>query len=290
MIQHNCPACGGLLNINETKTMAICQYCGNEFRIDLKEDGSMDIVSAKVKEKKQERAGLNKVTFLTPERKKIEIVYPYARYGEEYDVYFADSNLILRFHPEHIQLADAYVRSIKKLEFPNDKMKEIMHYYLPEHVGTYTLEDGSKLVAIKKIKWVYPLGCFENLDSKHVCWIISRLENLACLCSYNGVFPKLVSNEQVIIDPENHQVMLYEGWEYGKKDREKEFLRFIREAGKTMLDPKCELRPQIKMFLNSDPKPNAMEDFAFWDKCLDSSFDKREFIEWSVTEREVFGG
>lgn len=288
MISQICTSCGGNLILNEDKSIAKCMYCGREYLVEVIKDGKMNIVSADKIPEIKERSTIHEVSFITDKGAKIIIDFPFVRFGERYDTYFSDSSLCLHYKEQYKEDALRFKDNASKLRFPNTRMKELMHYYIPEVKGLYTLDDGSVMVAVNKLKWIYPLDRFGKIDVRYVCFIISRLENLACIYEFNNTVPTIEGTENILVDPKHHQVMIYEGFERSTKDVEG-FLKMIREIGKDITDTSKEpLRKSLNTFFESAPKSSALSDFEWWDECLDKAFEKREFIEWSVSEREIF--
>lgn len=74
------------------------------------------------------------------------------------------------------------------------------------------MQDGSSFIVIEKRQGVYPLKMLGTLLDRHVAWVISRLENLCCLLSYNDMVSNGLTVENLFVDPENHQLYLYGGW------------------------------------------------------------------------------
>ena len=67
-------------------------------------------------------------------------------------------------------------------------------------------------MAIEKKEVVYPLNMLGVLLDRHVAWIVSRLENLCCLLDYNNMVLNGLTEDNLFVDPVNHQIYLYGGW------------------------------------------------------------------------------
>ena len=127
--------------------------------------------------------------------------------------------------------------------------------------------------------------------------------------------------DNLFVDPVNHQLYLYGGWWFAgfrgsetagaskavlpyleKRDEQKsrnsyktdlESLRMVAvrllgyQDRETLKADK--LLPQaFREFLLREPKRDAMEDFAEWDKVLEQSFGERKFIPLKITKEEIY--
>lgn len=294
MVHLQCRACGGRLKLNYNRTLATCEYCEGEYLIDYKGNSTFDIIAAETEEEKQERAALYTEKFQTSEGKDITVKYLYHHKCSEYDMYVAENNILYLFNERNKQLSQIYANYCGQIQYVDSRMESKMKYYLPEIVGTYDLKDGSVMIVIKKLKWTYPLNLVGELEERHMAWIVSRLENLACLLEYNHMSIHQLSSEDIFVDPKNHQVLLYGGWHKASTSGIQDFLRNIRKIAGYILkndspeDLPKDLRPDLRRFIQSDPKENSTKDFEFWDKCLLQAFGERKFIHLNLLETNIY--
>lgn len=184
-----------------------------------------------------------------------------------------------------------------------------------------TREDGGVLVAVKKQQGVYPLKLLGLLLDRHVAWIISRLENLCCLLSYNGMVLNGLTVDNLFVSPASHQIYLYGGWWFAgyENDRMNGISADVRKCiYRKYLEKKrchhstdleslrfvaikllgCETREDVKEipnlpaafcdFLLEPAEESAAADFAYWDRTLEKSYGERKFIPLPVTEEELY--
>ena len=172
--------------------------------------------------------------------------------------------------------ADNYFKKVDKIQFPSADIKGL-HKYLPNVVSINELNNFNQLIIIDKPENIYPLAIFDKLDAKQVAWIISRLENLACLFEYNQVDFEQITKNDLYINPKTHELFLLGGWNTFKNHQApKTFLNDMRKIALDILD--LDTAPKMCIdFLNSSPASDAYTDFSNWDNVIEVGFGGHNF-------------
>ncbi|HKM33518.1 MAG TPA: hypothetical protein VJY54_02100 [Lachnospiraceae bacterium] len=326
-----CKMCGGTLEYDRIHNLAVCPYCGSKstvFEQDKKlfeqfQDMFASLLDQKTGVKNQEGFYVEETReeLTREDGETIEIAYLTKRRADLCTVFVAKKHILFVFDKKMDYYAKRYVEMIETIKYPNQQMEEELHGYFPKLVTEATLADGSKLVVIEKKEGAYPLSMLGILLDRHVAWIISRLENVACVLSYNEMVLNALTIDNLFVDPVNHQIYVYGGWWFAgfrgaentgasaqvrpyiektihKKGRNREVtdLESIRMTAVSLLGyedkeslKEDKLLPQpFLQFLLEEPKKNAIDDFAKWDKVLKASYGERKFIPLSMSQEEIY--
>ncbi len=298
MIELKCPHCGGSISVDNEKREGICDYCGSKVLMELAqgEKEQLNIIREVPEVKKRQQAPMYTAYKESDDGHPIEIRYLYERVTDEYVMYVTKENVLFCFNEEHREDARLFTEGIKRVRFPNEEMRKKMHYYFPDECDTYFLTDHQVMVAIKRVRDVYPLELSFALDEKHMAWIVSRLENMSCVLEYSGISFSKVLLSDLFFDPEHHQVFLYGGWQRViTKAIPTEVSMAIRDIAMNVCGytkntlPKDFILP-LREFMCSQPQQNAAADFGYWDSCLDRAFGKRRFAKMEVDEQQIYVG
>lgn len=311
MITLVCDKCGGKMKRIGNTNEAECEFCGNRIFISAADENTRskfkemfkdfvkELDGAESEEHKiiseqpeteevQELADTFLVELTSRQNSKIQIHALYQQELQKCTMYVTRENVLFKFSREHTDSLHKYVHYGKKIAYPTEAMQRTLHSYLPENMKQIPLIHEEQLLVINKLKNTYPAGLLKPLQAEHVAWIVSRLENLACLLAYNGITLHNLTLDDIFIDPKNHQVLLYGGWWSGEDSmNHRSLLQTNRRIGKEMAGMEHIPEPMRK-FMQSSPKGNANEDFAYWDECLTQSFGKRRFIKIERSEREIY--
>lgn len=326
-----CRMCGGTLEYDYAQNLAICPYCGSKstvyeqdrkmfeqfqkiFDVLLNQEGEQNLKEGFWVESCQEE-------LLREDGETITIEYLVKQNVDICTMYVAKRHVIYVFEKAMEPYAQRYKDMIGKIEYPSPDMEKELRNYVPKLVTECKLADGSMFLAIAKEEEVYPLRMLGTLLDRHVAWIISRMENLCCLLSYNDMVLNGFIEDNLFVDPKNHQIYLYGGWWFAgfhgsetagaskailpllrktnnqvsrnSVQTDLEALRMIAThllgyADKEALKQDSILAPAFRRFLLNAPKGNAIEDFAEWDKVLEKSFGERKFIPLEITKEEIY--
>lgn len=327
-----CKMCGGTMNYDRAKNLAVCPYCGTTSTIyeqDRKLFEQFQTMFSALLEKGENGRRPEEGFWVEAERKELtredgEIIVIHCLWQMRSDcavVYVAKNHVIYTFAEEYEAYADHYIKMVSEVEYPNREMEKELKNYIPTVAAHCRLADGGVLIAIEKPAGVYPIRLLGILLDRHAAWVVSRLENLCCLLSYNGIVLNGLTVDNLFVSPADHQIYLYGGWwfagfendrmngisgdarkciyrKYLEKKRchfstDLESLRFavIRLLG-------CETREELaglsalpepfRSFLLDTAKESAAKDFACWDRVLEQSYGERKFIPLPVTEEELY--
>ncbi len=297
MLSFQCNNCGGEMAVSRIGELA-CPYCGThnffsdsqleqykEFRLRMLEylRGLADDEQTKASE---ERLWMNceKVTFVDKDGTDITIEYVYKCIKDDVHIYAARKNVILVYPPNKVGDAKDAMDSFLKIEYPQADMRELNKCF-PSLAGRFELMNGSYMVVLSKAESMYPVEMFGALTAKHVEWIISRLENIACVMEYNEMVHGGISPEHVFINPKTHEAALLGGWHQARDKRreDKTDLLDIRKTAKKLLgrDYGDAPKPLIK-FIEGKPAQDAYDDFAKWDSVIENELGGRHFTEFKI--------
>lgn len=327
-----CKMCGGTMNYDKGKNLAVCPYCGTTSTVyeqDRELFEQFQTMFAALLEKGEEGAKAEEGFWIEAERRELtredgETIVIDCLWQMKSDcavVYVAKNHVIYTFEKEYEAYADRYINMGSEITYPSREMEKELKNYIPEAAVSCRLADGGVLVAVKKQQGVYPLKLLGLLLDRHVAWIISRLENLCCLLSYNGMVLNGLTVDNLFVSPASHQIYLYGGWWFAgyENDRMNGISADVRKCiYRKYLDKKrchhstdleslrfvaikllgCETREDVKEipnlpaafcdFLLEPAEESAAADFAYWDRTLEKSYGERKFIPLPVTEEELY--
>lgn len=188
----------------------------------------------------------------------------------------------MRYPKETAEQADKAVNAFSRLAFPQADMKGLGRCF-PKLVGKYELKDGDRMLVYSKEEDFYPLALFGELAAEHVEWLISRLENIACVLLYNNMAHGGISTRSVFINPRTHEAALFGGWEKvkaGVTTSEGDLKDLRRVAGEMLGEGyKTAPKPLIR-FIEGMPARTAYDDFATWDKVIEIQLGGRHFTKF----------
>ena len=226
MISLNCPHCGGLLNPSN-KGELVCSYCGTKSYFsdsEIKEylQDYNDHISA-LETMNETDAKVNKLdvnlfhtdttpkTFITKTNQTIRANYLFHYTEDEVDTYVTLDSMIFVFKPHLAHLERAMLDNIKKVEYPSADLKNLSKY-IPTIKVRAELDDNSTLVAISKPENSFPLFAFGYLDTRHIAWVVSRMENICYLFAFSNISYNSLSLNNILINPRTHEAFFYGGW------------------------------------------------------------------------------
>lgn len=224
------------------------------------------------------------IVFTDKDGMDITIQYIYKSVENGVCMYSARKNVIYIYPADKKKQADEAVSSFSKLTFPQADMKGLDRCF-PVMAGRFELKDGSIMIVYSKSENVYPVALFGSLTAKHVEWIISRLENIACVLKYNDMIHGGITPDSVFINPKTHEAALFGGWHGSRKliGVSDEDLKDIRLTATKLLGPEYGDAPQpLINFLKKAPANNAYDDFAMWDRVIEEELGGRHFTKFKM--------
>ena len=308
----NCKNCGGIMIYDVSSMTAHCRFCGTSYVLDHKDTDyfrtfykQMVDSSGKSEDRKSRDDSLwenaDKISFTTNDGQVIEIRYLHSYTDKCADVYVARRNIAFHFRKGMNDRAEHFRRMVSSLDYPSADTRSLSDFF-PRVTGAFMLDDDTSLVVISKREEEYPLRLFGKLGGRHIAWIISRLENLCCVLEYNALVHPEIDPDTVYINPTDHSASLYCNWwsvQQRNSRGDKGFLltsndnlKGLRSTAKALLET-TEVTPDTPKalldFINSEPRADAYEDFAFWDEMLIKAFGERKFIKMETEDSDVYG-
>lgn len=302
-----CKMCGGSLSIDRAKNMAVCDYCGTSsvlYERDLQLYQQFEQIFASLLNQTRESTEAEEGFWLEAQEEEvvkedgtvISIRYLFKQKTDVATMYVARKNVIYIFEEQCEKFASHYVQTVNSIVYPTPEMEEELKKYIPNIVMQCRLRDGGVLLAIEKPAGVYPLSSIGILVDRHVAWVISRLENLCCLLSYNKIVLQGIKLKNLFVDPATHQIYLYGGWWYAKKDTGTKDLEDLRLAAVGLLgypdlrslEKDTVLPEAFRKFLMDKSKKDAFDDFQEWDAVLMKSYGERRFIPLNIKEEMIY--
>lgn len=290
MITFKCKNCGGEVSINAAGDL-LCPYCGTkanfsdaelrgyrEFRSSMLQYLA-SVASNKDKETDAEYIWKlsESVSFETNDGTEITINYIYQCEDNSIKMYAARNSVIYVFPRAKAELAEMALRNVSSLTYPSADMKDLRRL-VPELKGHYILSDGSVMLVYNKPENLFPLPLFGALEYVHVAWIVSRLENIACLLAFNNVVHGDITPDTLFINPKSHEVTLMGGWWNMEKGYSEKDLKDLRKTAKLLLSDYFKDIPKMfKDFLDGRPKNDAFKDFEYWDYVIENGLGGRHF-------------
>lgn len=303
----NCKNCGSTMIYDVSSMMAHCRFCGTSYVLDHKDTDyyrtfyRQMIDSAAGDEAKKQRTeslwdNADVVTFTTTEGQAIELKYLHSYSDKCADVFVTRRNIAFHFRDGMNAKAEHMRRMISSIDYPSADTRSLADFF-PRVTGAFMLDDGTSLVVINKREEEYPLRLFGKLGGRHIAWIISRLENLCCVLEYNSLVHPEIDVDTVYINPNNHTACLYcNWWSVEQKNMSglssSANLTGLRKTAKALIETE-EVTPDTPQalldFINSSPKIDAYEDFAYWDDMLIRAFGERKFIKMDKEDSDIYG-
>jgi len=300
MIVYKCPNCAGEMSIDRTGSL-FCEFCGSKLNFSDKElehyrefrmymltylKNLHDKPSSAEAERLWDYA--EQETFESESGTPISINYIFKSADEHADMYVTRNNVLYLFPEKYAKEAGLINAGLSKIKYPAADIKGLNRCF-PVITGIYTLKNGSVLVSTSRGETVFPLSMYGALSPRHVAWIISRLENIACVLEYSGLVHGGINIDNVFINPLTHEAVLYGGW-YNVSDMPR-----IRVVNRDLCDIRATARKQLGIngeaipkemddFLSEKPIRNAYDDFTAWDNVIEKGFGGHKFIKMNVTD------
>ena len=297
MLSFKCKNCNGEMAVSRIGDLK-CPYCGSsnfftdkelteykEFRRCM-----LEYLSASAEEEKAMQ-GLNQlwcsaetIEFITVDDMPINLEYIYKSTENDIQMYATRKNVIYIYPSAKKMLAQKAIDSFMSVATPQADMKSL-EKCLPILSGRYDLKDGSVMLVFAKEENVHPVSMFGDLPAKHVEWIISRLENIACLLEFNNIVHGGITPDAVFINPITHEAALFGNWHDVKTHIRGNVrdLYDIRQTASALLGKDYGDAPEpLIHFLQKQPALNAFEDFAAWDNVIEKELGGRHFTKFSL--------
>ena len=297
MLSFTCTNCSAEMSISRIGMLA-CPYCNakkfftdselNQYRIFRKR--MLEFISASAQSEEgvmhAERlwADAENTQFTDMNGDDIRIEYIYRCVEDGITVYTARRNILYHISEEKRDCAELMLRNIARLTYPQADMKGLAQCF-PKFAGRFVLQDGSLLLVFEKRENFYPAAMFGELSAKHVEWIISRMENIACVLTYSELEHGGINPDAVFINPWTHEAALFGSWHRVRTTQTAETpdLKGIRDTAKSLLGEGIQTAPApLLEFIEGKPGKDAYEDFAIWDEVIEKKLGGRHFTKFEL--------
>ncbi len=299
------------MTLDASAMTAVCRYCGTRYVLNREDTDyylefykQMSVFLAGGRDEQDRRLRADRLwedadekIFECADGKQIAIRYLYSTSLKDADIYVARRNIIYHFRNNGAELSDKYRRVVSFIDYPSADIRKLSDFF-PTVTGGFHLSDGTYILVIDKNSDEYPLRIFGKLTGRHVAWIISRMENLCCVLEYNSLVHPQINPDTLFINPYQHQVsLLGNWWNVTKKNAMGDDMSIrkmstnliqLRSTAKEILGDDTAPAALLE-FIDSEPKCDAYEDFAYWDEMLIKAYGERKFINFDTDDETVYG-
>lgn len=297
MITYKCKNCGGEVTIDGGGNL-VCPYCDSKANFsdaELREYREFRtamlhylVAVAENKEQSTDAEYIWKmaecVQFTDADGTTINVNYIYRCEQDGVSVFAAKTGVIYVFPAGKKHLARKMLDNVAALKYPAADLKNLKAL-VPMLRGVYDLKDGGEMLVFGKGENVFPLALFGNLPYEHVAWIVSRMENIACLFNYNDVTHNGIETDSLFINPKTHEAVLMGAWWRMTPVNTTADLKALRETAKKLLGRDYESIPKMfKDFLDGKPAADAFSDFEKWDEVIEKGLGGRHFHTLSASK------
>ncbi|MBQ3907548.1 MAG: TFIIB-type zinc ribbon-containing protein [Lachnospiraceae bacterium] len=303
MLSFKCKNCGGEMSVDGSGEL-YCEYCGSKYSFQDKElleyknfrlqmlNFLRGVHDQKANGKADEDliwGNADTAYYETADGNDVTIKYLYSHDDGTCTSYLTRGSALFVYPKEKREEGERALRYLGELQFPPADMKNLAECF-PDFSGRYELKDGQLMLAFKRPEHLFPLSMFGSLAPEHVAWVISRMENICCVLLYSEIVHQGISEDSLWINPFTHHAVLMGHW-WSAKDMEKREMPFwgwedlsaIRKTAERVLGMHRDEAPKALLdFLKSRHAPDAYEDFAAWDKVIETGFGGRRFAKMDV--------
>jgi hypothetical protein len=241
------------------------------------------------------------------------------------EMYIGDMEIAFTVKREYADLFENARRRIASFKFANPAMQKEMHRNLPDNAEYFATAERLIMVLPKAADMILLADLLEHLggaiDARHVAWIGSSLQNLACYFEYVGIVHHDISPQTVLVSPEHHSVMLLGGWWYAnfvggkinalpnrtinvapadvlrnKRADIRVDLELIRQIGRELLGEKGSMPIKtneripaaMARWFNGATSGSAVADYQLWRNMLEMDFGKPRFCRLDVEPSAIY--
>lgn len=235
--------------------------------------------------------------------------------------YIGTDKVMFLIEEEFREYYNNAVESIDGIAYADERMEAEFGGHVPTILRQGISKCGYGVLIIRKETEEYPLKDIlsrlgNRMDARHVAWIISRLCNICCFLQYNQKVHNAVTVENLFVNPEMHTVSLLGGWWYcvgcgekmiGTCEQVYEYMtdeckttgvaqyvtdqEMVHETAKQLLNNKSlvfmkgehtDIPAAMAAWVRGTSTGCAFEEFENWNRTLDDSWGKREFVKLTV--------
>ena len=290
MVTYKCKNCGGQMNFGRSGGF-VCPYCGSKaFFSDADFKGNerfrkmlLQYYKAQADKKDNDYdtdhfwtcTGTDSFTMLDGQSLQIGYMNKYAYDG--FTCYLAKESVVYVFDSE--KDAKAFLAGLGWLVFPAADNR--LHRSFPERKMEIGLKTGSWVLVFRRRPNCYPASMFSPWPSRHLAWVISRMENICCALEYAGIEHGDLTPDSVWVNPLSHEGILFGDWRSVCEKRGVGDLLDLRKTAIRLAEDTGNPR-HLYRFLNSPPKSDAYADFQMWDQVIMDGFGGHTFVNMDV--------
>ena len=294
MINYKCKNCGGEFEVH-THGELFCPFCGSKQYFSDRDfkgyeeyrESLLQFLKNANDEAKDEGDILNlwnytkSVVFNRKGGGTIEVSYTFQSESEGVKFFVGRDKVIYYFPKDRVHLAQKMLDRVESIGYPSADVRNLRKF-LPSLMGLYDLENSEILLVIEKPENVYPLFAFSDLEPETVAWMVSRMENFCCLLEFNDMDFRPMDTRSIYINPKTHEAYLFGCWWNAKKTPERQCLKDLRRTAGEVTGNRLGHGPkEFSEFLDSVPKDNAFDDFAYWDTVIEKGFGGHHFTDFN---------
>jgi len=153
--------------------------------------------------------------------KTVQIKYRYSYATEVGSAYVGDIIVVFTFNNK--KYFDNYVKSISKISYRDNKMKDYFSRFIPIIKDKFKALDNTYYIVLEKTPEVYPLSLVKDIfiAKEHAAWIMTRLMNICVLLSMNNLVHCGINIDSCFVSLRHHGLLLLGGWHFGTEQNKK---------------------------------------------------------------------
>ena len=241
------------------------------------------------------------------------------------EMYVGATEIAFAVKREYADLFENARRKIANFQFANFAMRKEIRRNLPDKPEYFADAKRLFMIVPKAPDAILLADLLEHLggaiDARHVAWIGSGLQNLACYFDYAGLVHHDISPRTIFVSPERHTTSLLGGWWYAgfangkinalpqrtidvappdvlrnKRADGRVDLELIRQTGRELLGEtggapvKTSERIPAAMarWFNGATSGVAVTDYRLWKNALEMDFGKPRFCRLEIEPGAIY--
>lgn len=271
-----------------------------------------------MRDKAKHRGVMPSVLFERANGSSFKMEYLRAMSADGCGIYIGGSSVAYLVDAKDADLADR--AQVRKWSYANSGMKTEMERFLPNQARYEELIGGRLFVYRRTPDQVLMRDLMTSqgpIAPEHVCWMVTRMMNIACYLEYAGVSHLSLSPDFLLVSLEHHGVSLtgptlyattFDKRPLAATKRTIEAIPSLRDADskadsrldrqlirQTALellgDPSGNrirsnpnIRPEVVRWLSGSPPLSAVADYESWEKSL----GVRKFVKYPKTAQDIY--
>ncbi len=287
MIQYKCSSCGGEMTIGGSGGF-VCPYCGSKtFMSDADFRGNevfrkklLEYYKAEAENKEYDYGtdtmwkSNGNISYTMNSGQPLSVKYMYKYDYNDFECYLAKETVVYIFNNEKCK--NRFKEGIQRLVFPEADTK--LHRCFPKLKMEVSLTGEKEVLVFERRPNFYPVYLFEPLESEHLAWVISRMENICCELTYSEIQHGGINEKAIWINPITHEGALFGDWGNVKALSGVSDIKDVRRTAISIAKNEKEPK-ELYEFLHNAPAKDAYEDFEKWDKVINEGFGGHRFVK-----------